>query len=102
LLERACAEHGARPLIVAETDNIESQRHMVEAGVGLALVPTTLTLDRSRWRAALVPLAGVAGRRVILVHRGTSYLTSAARALRDALHDAAARLTDPHKRFRVE
>jgi DNA-binding transcriptional LysR family regulator len=58
---------------------------MVEAGIGLALVPRSVTRD-PRWRAGLVPItAGGVRRTLVLVHRGAGYLTSAARALRDVI-----------------
>ncbi|HVY45554.1 MAG TPA: LysR family transcriptional regulator [Minicystis sp.] len=84
-LEAACAARGSRPEIALVTDNVESVRRMVEAGLGLALVPRIMARD-PRWRAALVPLAapGV-HRRVAIVHRGRGYLTVAARALRDRI-----------------
>jgi LysR family transcriptional regulator, transcription activator of glutamate synthase operon len=84
-LEAACAARGAKPSLALVTDNVESVRRMVEAGLGLAIVPRIMASDR-RWRVALVPLAppGVR-RRVAIVHRGHGYLTVAARALRDAI-----------------
>ena len=84
-LEAACATRGVRPDIALVTDNVESVRRMVEAGLGLALVPRIMALD-PRWRVALVPLAapGV-HRRVAIVHRGHGYLTVAARAMRDRI-----------------
>jgi DNA-binding transcriptional LysR family regulator len=84
-LEAASASRGARPEIALVTDNVESVRRMVEAGLGLALVPRIMARD-PRWRVSLVPLAapGV-HRRIAIVHRGHGYLTVAARALRDRI-----------------
>ncbi len=85
-LEAACSQRGLRPHIALVTDNVESVRRMVEAGLGLALVPRIMARERTRWRAGLVSLsAGGVHRQVALIHRGGSYLTAAARALRDAI-----------------
>ncbi len=85
-LEAACAERGVRPHVALVTDNVESVRRMVEAGLGLALVPRIMARERTRWRAGLVPLAaGGVHRQVALIHRGTGYLSAAARAVRDAI-----------------
>jgi DNA-binding transcriptional LysR family regulator len=93
-LDQACAARGGRPEFALVTDNVESVRRMVEAGLGLALVPRIMARD-PRWKVGLVPLAppGVV-RRVAVVHRGAGYLTVAARALRDriAAHARALRL----------
>jgi LysR family transcriptional activator of glutamate synthase operon len=84
-LEAACAARGVAPDVALVTDNVESVRRMVEAGLGLALVPRIMARDR-RWRVGLVPLAppGV-HRRVAIVHRGHGYLTVAARAVKERI-----------------
>lgn len=85
-IEAACAERGVHPLIALETDNSESVRRMVEAGLGISLVPRVMTRDRRRWRASLIEVTqGTVYRQLAIVHRGAGYLTAAARALRDAV-----------------
>jgi DNA-binding transcriptional LysR family regulator len=89
-IERACAERGVRPVVALESENLESVRRMVEAGLGIALVPRMMTRDRRRWRARLVDLVpGSVTREIALVHRGQGYLGAAARALREAVIEAA-------------
>jgi DNA-binding transcriptional LysR family regulator len=80
------AARGRSPLVALETDNLVSVARMVEAGLGVALVPRVMVGERRGWRAHLVPLKEPALRReVALVHRGAGYLTAAAAALRDAV-----------------
>ncbi|HEU4538254.1 MAG TPA: LysR substrate-binding domain-containing protein [Polyangiaceae bacterium] len=84
------AAQGRAPVIALETDNLDSVRRMVDAGLGLALVPRLMASDRRGWRAHLVALQEPSVRREIgLVHRGAGYLTAAARALGDAVVAAA-------------
>ncbi|HEU4409753.1 MAG TPA: LysR substrate-binding domain-containing protein [Polyangiaceae bacterium] len=80
------AARGRTPIVALETDNLASVARMVEAGLGVALVPRLMTGERRGWRAHLVALKEPAVRReVALVHRGAGYLTAAARALRDVI-----------------
>lgn len=88
-IEAACAARKVRPVVALETDNLESVRRMVEAGLGIALVPRMMTRDRRRWRAEIVELvAGSVTREIAIVHRGAGYLGAAARLLREAIVDA--------------
>lgn len=90
-VEAACAAQGKKLQIALETENLESVRKMVEAGLGVALVPRLMTSDR-RWRAGLVPIAGTpVERQVAIIHRGGGYLSAAARTLREAIISRAAR-----------
>lgn len=84
------ASRGRAPIVALETDNLASVARMVEAGLGVALVPRLMTGERRGWRAHLVALKEPAVRREVgLVHRGAGYLTAAARALRDIIVAAA-------------
>ncbi|HWL88976.1 MAG TPA: LysR family transcriptional regulator [Polyangiaceae bacterium] len=84
-MEEICAAAGKHPLVVLETENLESVRRMIEAGLGISLVPAVMTRDK-RWRVEPIPIAGgVVSRQVGVVHRGAGYLTAAARALRNAI-----------------
>jgi LysR family transcriptional activator of glutamate synthase operon len=88
----ACEERGARPRIVVETDNLEAVRRMVERGVGVALLPRIMAEAAVSDRLRTVEVArGGVRRQVALVHRGESYLTAAARALRGMLVAVLAR-----------
>ncbi len=95
-VETACATRGMRPLLVLESDNLESIRNMVEAGVGVALVPKIAMFDQSRWKAEFVAISsGNASRGVVIIHRGGSYLTSAAQVLRKAILEYSKRVVAP-------
>ncbi len=84
-MEEICAAAGKRPMVVLETENLESVRRMIEVGLGVSLVPTVMTRDK-RWKVDPIPIAGgVVSREVAVVHRGAGYLTAAARALRNAI-----------------
>jgi LysR family transcriptional activator of glutamate synthase operon len=92
----ACEERGARPRIVVGTDNLEAVRRMVERGVGVALLPRIMAQAAASDRLHTVEVAGGGVRRqVALVHRGESYLTAAARALRNALVAVLAKRKHP-------
>jgi DNA-binding transcriptional LysR family regulator len=77
--------------IVGETDNIESLKRMVEAGLGLTLLSRLVVESRSDWRAALLPIREDAHREVVLLHRGREHLSPAADALRKVLIEYARR-----------
>ncbi|WP_394824154.1 LysR family transcriptional regulator [Pendulispora albinea] len=84
-MEEICAAAGKRPQIALETENLESVRRMIEAGLGISLVPALMARDK-RWRVDPIPIAGgVVSRDVGVVHRGAGYLTAATRALRNAI-----------------
>jgi DNA-binding transcriptional LysR family regulator len=92
------AARGRAPVVALETDNLVSVARMVEAGLGVALVPRLMTGDRRGWRAHLLALKEPSVRReVALVHRGAGYLTAAARALGDAIVTAARARASPVK-----
>ncbi|MDP9034322.1 MAG: LysR family transcriptional regulator substrate-binding protein, partial [Myxococcota bacterium] len=79
----ACDERGVQPNIAIETDTMETVRRMVERGLGVSLLPRTMAQasDARRMRAVEIT-RGALRRQVALVHRGETYLTSAAKALR--------------------
>jgi DNA-binding transcriptional LysR family regulator len=94
-LEAACAERGKQPRIVIEVENLETARRMVERGVGVALLPRIVAqshaehphsdADRKRRFVAVEIGRGSFKRQVALVHRGETYLSAGARALRALL-----------------
>jgi DNA-binding transcriptional LysR family regulator len=83
-LEAACAEAGQQPRIVLETDNAEAMRRMVEAGLGVALLPELIAREPAAFDVVRVSRGG-ASRQVAVVHRGEGYLTAAARALKSLI-----------------
>jgi DNA-binding transcriptional LysR family regulator len=91
-LEAACAERGTEPRVVVEVENLETARRMVERGVGVALLPRIVAQShaiaqasrKERFVAVEIGRGGFK-RQVALVHRGETYLSAAARALRAML-----------------
>jgi LysR family transcriptional activator of glutamate synthase operon len=92
-LEAACAERGKQPRIVIEVENLETARRMVERGVGVALLPRIVAQSHAehahaerKGRFVAVEIGrGSFKRQVALVHRGETYLSAGARALRALL-----------------
>jgi DNA-binding transcriptional LysR family regulator len=85
-LEAACAERGVEPNVIVQVDNLETARRMVERGLGVALLPRIVATARtSQLFVAIEVVRGGLRRQVALVHRGETYLSAAARALRAAL-----------------
>jgi DNA-binding transcriptional LysR family regulator len=82
----ACDERGIRPNVVIEADTMEAVRRMVECGLGVSLLPRTMThaVDSLRLRSVEIG-RGSLRRHVALVHRGAAYLSAAARALRETI-----------------
>jgi DNA-binding transcriptional LysR family regulator len=80
-LEAACAERGEKPRVALETDNAEAMRRMVEAGLGVALLPALIARAPGNFEVVRVGQGGVT-RQVAVIHRGEGYLTAAARALK--------------------
>jgi DNA-binding transcriptional LysR family regulator len=82
----ACDEMGVQPRVVVEADTMEAVRRMVERGLGVSLLPRTMAqaTDARRMRAVEIARGGLR-RQVALVHRGETYLTAAAKALRASI-----------------
>jgi LysR family transcriptional activator of glutamate synthase operon len=92
----ACEERGVQPRVVAEADNLEAVRRMVEHGMGVYLLPRTMAqaADARRLRSVDIARGGVR-RHVALVHRGEAYLTAAAKALRGLIVEMLGRKKTP-------
>jgi LysR family transcriptional activator of glutamate synthase operon len=86
----AAAEAAGEPLhIVLETDNPEGMRRMVERGLGLSLMPSLMARERTGRGFEVVQVGeGGVKRQVALLHRGETYLSAAARALKAYLSEA--------------
>jgi LysR family transcriptional activator of glutamate synthase operon len=97
----ACDERGVQPRVVAEADNLEAVRRMVERGMGVYLLPRTMAqaADVRRLRSVDIARGGLR-RHVALVHRGEAYLTAAAKALRALIVEMLARKRGPDGRKR--
>ena len=92
----ACEERGVQPRVVAEADNLEAVRRMVERRMGVYLLPRTMAqgVDVRRLRSVDIARGGLR-RQVALVHRGEAYLTAAAKALRTTIVEMLGRKKSP-------
>ncbi|HUJ26019.1 MAG TPA: LysR family transcriptional regulator [Myxococcales bacterium] len=81
-IRAACEATGREPRIAIEVDHPQSQRRMVERGVGVALMPAIMARDHAGGRFDVVEVTGAPRRTVALVHRGEPSLTYGARALK--------------------
>jgi DNA-binding transcriptional LysR family regulator len=91
-LKTVCEEQGQTPRIALEADNSESILRMVEHGLGVALLPAIIARAGPHRSFAIVRVSrGGLTRQVALIHRGDSYLSAAARALKQELVSATAR-----------
>jgi len=80
----ACRQAGFTPKFAVEGGEMDAVLAFVEAGLGVALVPSMVLVNRPRLRAT--PLASPGMRRTIaLAHRKRSVLPHAAEALRTTL-----------------
>lgn len=95
----ACEERGVQPKVTVEADTMEAVRRMVERGMGISLLPRTMTqaADARRLRSLEIARGGLR-RQVALVHRGEAYLTAAAKALRALVVEMLARKSGPTAR----
>ena len=73
---------GIEPRIAIEVDHPQSQRRMVERGVGVALMPEIMARDHAGGRFEVVDVQAAPRRTVALIHRGERSLTYGARALK--------------------
>jgi LysR family transcriptional activator of glutamate synthase operon len=81
-LRAACEAAGQELRVSLEVDHAESQRRMVERGVGVALLPAIMLRDHQAGLCEVVDLRDGPKRTVALVHRGQNSLTYGARALK--------------------
>ncbi len=83
----ACEARGQKPRIGIEVDHPQSQRRMVERGVGVALMPEIMARDHAFARFEVVEVQSPPRRTVALIHRGERSLTYGARALKRFMVD---------------
>jgi DNA-binding transcriptional LysR family regulator len=81
-LREAAESNGQELQVGLEVDNAESQRRMVERGVGLALLPAIMLRDHQSALCEVVDVRDAPRRILALVHRGEASLTYGARALK--------------------
>jgi LysR family transcriptional activator of glutamate synthase operon len=87
----ACEASGKKPRIAIEVDHPQSQRRMVERGVGIALMPAIMARDRVGRRFAAVEVQAAPRRTVALIHRGERSLTYGARELKRFIVERASK-----------
>lgn len=75
--------------VTLETDNLETLRRMVELELAVAIVPRTVAERAAHWAAQDIAIEASPIRRVILMHRGDSTLSAAARIVRKRIMAAA-------------
>jgi LysR family transcriptional regulator, transcription activator of glutamate synthase operon len=98
-LRAACEARGQKPRIAIEVDHPQSQRRMVERGVGVALMPAIMARDHAGGRFEVVEVQAAPRRTVALVHRGESSLTYGARALKRFMADRLRRRDNSELRW---
>jgi DNA-binding transcriptional LysR family regulator len=87
--QQACREAGFTPRYAVEGGELDAVLAFVEAGLGVAIVPSMVLTNRPRLRAT--PLAGPGMHRTIaLAYRRGSVLPHAARAMHDTLLELVA------------
>lgn len=100
-----CRHEGFTPRLAIEGGEMDAVLSFVEAGLGIALVPSTVLPGRARLRVTELAPPG-AYRTVAVAHRRAVAMPHAARALRDTLdaylRDAAAAGTLPAGVERIE
>lgn len=97
MVERACGLAGFRPRVVAETMDFGVQLELVEAGVGVALVPS-LTVERLPDGVELLNLTSPVERSLLLATREPSMGDPGIRNLSIVIADAAAARLSEHRR----
>jgi DNA-binding transcriptional LysR family regulator len=97
----ACRQAGFEPRLAVDGGEMDAVLRFVEAGLGVAVVPSMVLPDRPRLRATALSTPGIR-RTVALAHRTDVPPTNAARAFRSTLvtHLAEATLPDGVGRFR--
>jgi DNA-binding transcriptional LysR family regulator len=99
-LELACRRAGFAADIVSESNDYMAIQGLVAAGVGVALVPRLVRAMAIRPEIVLRPVDGTDIVRVVaIVSRSGGYASSAAVAMRAALHASVAGLDDPELPF---
>jgi molybdate transport repressor ModE-like protein len=88
----ACALAGFTPTVALATDDYQhAVPRLVAAGLGVSLTTACVSREVHRPDVALVPVAGIAPRRIIAVLPANPRPTAAVSALLDALQKAASR-----------
>lgn len=98
---QACRRAGFEPHLAVDGGEMDAVLRFVEAGLGVAVVPSMVLPDRPKLRGTALSTPGIR-RTVALAHRTDVPPTSAARAFRSTLltHLEQARLPDGVGRFR--
>jgi DNA-binding transcriptional LysR family regulator len=81
-LRRACEAQGVEPRIAISVEHAESQRRMVERGIGVALLPEIMLREHKSTLMEVVDVRDGPRRTVALLHRGEASQSYGARALK--------------------
>jgi DNA-binding transcriptional LysR family regulator len=85
-VDRVLSAAGVQEQVSIELDNVEAIKRMIEAGLGISLLPeVALSAEVATGRLAALKLEDVpeSGRRIRIVLRRDKYLTSAVRGFKE-------------------
>src|SRR5579862_7073786 len=89
-VDQILAQAGAQPRIVMELDNVEAIKKMIEAGLGVSLLPKlAVEAEVASGQLAAISLTGVGDTRrpISAIYRQDKYLSSALKAFVNILRD---------------
>ncbi|QAY66112.1 LysR family transcriptional regulator [Paenibacillus protaetiae] len=90
-----CVKAGFTPDIVFESSNIETVQSLVAGGMGIAFVPQMLTRPRGgSFVPAYLQLEGRPSRTLVIARRKDRYLSKAAKAFIDTMHETVNRYAE--------
>lgn len=96
VLTAIAAQAGAPPRIIQRTTHLPLAERLVEAGLGVALLPRHTTRDRGSGRFALIPLTAIrAGRYIEVLMRPDRAARQAVQVVLEALIGEAAEVVGP-------
>lgn len=85
-----CAQYGFEPTVVFESSNIETVQSLVAAGMGIAFVPYMIAMGHGKsFKPVYLRLAGNPFRTLVVAYREGRYLTKAAKAFIQVLHEVS-------------
>lgn len=80
VVQAACERHRKRPKFAHFSNNLESIRHNVESGIGVALLPGILMHELAKWNVHVVPvLSDDLHRTAVLISRSRSNVSRSVR-----------------------
>lgn len=102
LIDKALAELMVKTQVVQEIGHPATLYPMVEAGIGISVLPALALPLPSGSRLVIRPLVPEVNRALMLVKRKNRSLTPAARAIWEVVNQQAQQLTDKRKKFGLD